>query len=216
MGRRIAIVSLLAAVGVAGCGIDQGKLETASDAAGRTTTTTTVPIGTTVPHHTTEPSQRTSADDLLLDATDLGTDWTAGGTGIDVPLPACAETTTGAGPVDEAQQTLVGSAMGAALLQRAAVYGSEEQAHQAVAQFRSGLEACENGIVHVDDLSVPRVGDEVEAFRLKLGGTTVGVPFELACVRVDARVSCLTFIAARPSGRDQFPSIVRAAADKLG
>jgi hypothetical protein len=214
MARWIGI-ALLAAL-MAGCGIDQGKLETAADAA--RTTTTTAPPGTTAPH-TTEPSQRASAEDLLLDASDLGTEWIEapqGPSSAGVPLPDCARATPRADPVDEANAGLVDPVTGAMLVQHAAVYGSPEQAHQALARFRSGLDACESRLVHVEDLSLPAVGDEVEAVQIKVGDTTVGVPFELACVRVDVRVSCLTYLAAVQSGPDQFATIVRAAAAKLG
>jgi hypothetical protein len=213
MARWIGI-TLLAAL-LAGCGIDQGKLATAADSA-RTTTTTTAPSGTTGPGHTIEPSQRASAEDLLLDQGDLGTEWTEGGTGTDAVLPNCAQASTGADPADEANKAFVGGGVGAVLLQRAAVYASAEKAHQALAAFRAGLDACDNVLVHVDDLPLPDVGDEVEAARLQLGGNSVGVPFDLACVRVEQRVSCLTYLASRQGGSDQFPTLVKAAAAKLG
>jgi hypothetical protein len=216
MARWIGI-ALLAAL-LAGCGIDQGKLESAADAA-RTTTTTTAPTGTTAPH-TTEPSQRASAEDLLLDQGDLGSDWIEGGGqgggNVGVPLPDCARATSGTDPVDEAHAAFIGGAMSAVLLQRVAVYGSQADAHQALARFRSGLDACESSLIHVGELSLPGAGDEVEAAKLQLGGTGLGAPFELACVRVGARVSCLTYVAPAQSGPDQFPTIVRAAAAKLG
>jgi hypothetical protein len=212
MARWIGITVLAALL--AGCGIDEGKLAASSDAA-RTTTTTTAPSGTTGPGHTTEPSQRASADDLLLDASDLGTGWIEGGTGTEAVLPNCTQAATGSDPVDEANKAFAGG-VGAVLLQRAAVYSSTERAHQALVTFRAGLDACDNVLVHVDDLPLPDVGDEVEAALIQLGGNNVGVPFELACVRIDARVSCLTYVAPRVGGSDQFPTLVKAAAAKLG
>jgi hypothetical protein len=214
MARWIGI-TLLAAL-LAGCGIDQGKLAASSDAA-RTTTTTTAPSGTTGPGHTTEPSQRASAEDLLLDQSDLGTEWirTDAGAASANPIPDCAQTTSGAGPDDEAQAVYVQGVRGAALVQHVAVYGTTEQAHQAVVQFRSGLDACDKAVVDVQELPVPRVGDETDAARIELGGLVIGQPIDLACVRVKQRVTCLTLIALR-AGTDQFPTLVKAAAVKLG
>jgi hypothetical protein len=210
MGRWVGIV--VVALLLAGCGIDEGKLTTARAAEGAPTTTTT----TTAPTHSTEPSQRSSAEDLLLDQGALGTEWIEGPSSTDVPQPDCVQATPGAAALDEAQRVFVGGGTGAVLVQRAAVYGSTEQAQEALARFRRGLDACKSAVIHVDDLPMPGVGDEVEAARLQLGGESLGVPFELACVRVGARVSCLTYLAVRQEGEDQFPTLVRAAAAKLG
>jgi hypothetical protein len=213
MRRWIVVVATL--VLLAGCGIDEDELVATSDPGGTTTTTTASGSTTTTAPSGTEPSSGDAAEDLLLDAGDLGPAWTQGDPGTLPEIPTCPETHDGPDPTDHAQTVLVRGEFGPVLLQTVAIFGSEEDAAAALAAFGADLDACDNAVIDVEDLSFPAFGDASRAVRLHLGDPVLDTTAEVVGARAGDRTTVIASVNFASPATEDLPDIVETAVGKL-